>query len=45
MERWWVMSEDILRMVLERAHAGESPGLLLVELDANSETEVFGAEE
>lgn len=35
--RWWVLSDDHLRVLLERAHGGEHPDLLLLEEYANAE--------
>ena len=36
---WWVMSDDHLRALLERAQAGEDVGILLAETYANSDSE------
>lgn len=36
---WWVISGDELIAALQRAHDGEDPELLYVELYANSEVE------
>lgn len=42
---WFVICEHHLRDMLDRARQGEDPGLLLLEIMANSETEeVPGAE-
>lgn len=35
--RYWVLSDDHLRALLERARDGESPDLLLLEEYANAE--------
>lgn len=40
MNGWWTIKHDALRSMLERAHAGEDPSALLVELYANSDVEV-----
>ncbi len=37
--RFWVLGQEMLRELLERARAGEDIDLLLVELYANSEIE------
>lgn len=45
MNSWFVICGHALQQMLERAHAGEDPSLLLLEIVANSETEeVPGAE-
>ena len=36
-DAWWVVHADVLRSMLDRARAGEDPGVLYVELIANSE--------
>jgi hypothetical protein len=36
---WWVLEGTALREMLNRAHAGEDPELLFLELYANSEQE------
>lgn len=38
-ERYWVVSEAVLHEMLLRAQRGESAGLLLIELQANSRIE------
>ncbi len=38
-EKWWTLPGDVLALLLERAHGGESPDALLLELYANSDTE------
>lgn len=35
---YWAISDAALRTLLRRAHAGEDPDLLALELYANSET-------
>jgi hypothetical protein len=37
-DAWWVVHADVLRSMLDRARAGEDPGVLYVELIANSES-------
>lgn len=38
-EQWWTINGDELMGVLKRAHEGEDPDLLYVELVANSSTD------
>ena len=40
-DSWWVIRGADLRQVLDRAHAGEDPGLLYTELWANSQHEDY----
>jgi hypothetical protein len=36
-DAWWVVHSHVLQDMLKRAHQGEDPELLYVELIANSE--------
>lgn len=36
---WWAIGGEAIRSMLNRAHAGESPDLLYMELYANSDHE------
>ena len=38
---WWSISGEAILEMLHRAHEGEDPGLLYLELQANSDTEDF----
>lgn len=39
MPSWYVLCSEALQELLERAHAGEDPELLLIELYANSDVD------
>lgn len=39
-ERWWVIHEEELRTALMRAQHGEDDDMILIELTANSDTEL-----
>lgn len=40
-DAWWVIHSEVLQDALARAHAGEDPEILYVELIANSNTEDY----
>ena len=44
-ERWWVIHEAELRAALERAHGGDDPGIVLLELTANAASERVDGDE
>lgn len=39
---WWSISGDVILAMLHRAHDGEDPGLLYLELQANSDVTDYG---
>lgn len=41
-ERWWVIHEEELKAAISRAHDGEDPDLVMLELTANSRREDVG---
>jgi hypothetical protein len=38
-DRWWVIHEDELSNAIQRAADGDDPGVVMLELVANSERE------
>lgn len=38
-DAWWTIHSSVIQDMLRRAHEGENPDLLYVELIANSDTE------
>jgi hypothetical protein len=42
---WWSISGETIMEMLHRAHDGEDPDMLYLELTANSETMDYGKEE
>lgn len=36
---WWALSDEVLSAMLKRAHAGEEPDTLRLELFANADAE------
>lgn len=43
--RYWVLCHEALSEFLHRAHSGEDPDLLLMEMYANSESEYVEGED
>lgn len=41
-EQWWTINGADLMAALDKAHAGDLPGVVYLELIANSESEDFG---
>lgn len=39
---YWVLSDEDLAEMMERAHMGEEPGVVIAEFYANSEVEQHG---
>jgi hypothetical protein len=41
-EQWWTINGDDLVAALRRAHDGDDPGVVYLELLVNSESEEYG---
>lgn len=44
LDDWWVIYGEVLAEFLQRAHQGEDPEMLYIELAANSRTSTFEEE-